>query len=148
MKFLVYLILLLYVISPYDFLPDFLAGLGWIDDLAIVGVFYWYYFIRQPAKLRAQYNKAYQKEGEGQTNNHYQERRDRAQKYENFSKKDPYKILGVNRTASIDEIKKAYRKLAGKYHPDKVGHLGDEFRVLAEEKFKEIQEAYQALLDR
>ena len=148
MKFLIYLILLLYVISPYDLLPDFLAGLGWIDDLAIVGILYWYYFIHQPAKLRAQYNKAYQTRGEGQTNNHYQENRDRAQKHENFSKKDPYKILGVNRNASIDEIKKAYRKLAGKYHPDKVDHLGDEFRVLAEEKFKEIQEAYQELLGR
>jgi uncharacterized membrane protein YkvA (DUF1232 family) len=148
MKYLIYLILLLYVISPYDLLPDFLAGLGWIDDLAIVGVLYWYYFIHRPAKLRAQYNKAYQKEGEGETHNHYQGRRDRDTKYESFSKKDPYKILGVNRNASIDEIKKAYRKLAGKYHPDKVDHLGDEFRVLAEEKFKEIQEAYQELLDR
>ncbi|MCX6766144.1 MAG: molecular chaperone DnaJ [Candidatus Moranbacteria bacterium] len=53
---------------------------------------------------------------------------------------DYYKILGVNRNASDDEIKKAYRKLAHKYHPDKAG--GDE------KKFKEINEAYQVLSDK
>jgi molecular chaperone DnaJ len=54
--------------------------------------------------------------------------------------KDYYEILGVARGASEDEIKKAFRKLAHKYHPDKEG--GDE------KKFKEINEAYQALSDK
>jgi len=56
-----------------------------------------------------------------------------------MEKKDYYKILGVNRNASQEEIKKAFYKLAHKYHPDKAG--GDE------EKFKEINEAYQVLSD-
>lgn len=56
--------------------------------------------------------------------------------------KDYYKILGVNKNASSDEIKKAYRKLALKYHPDKT--KGDKS---AEEKFKEINEANEVLSD-
>lgn len=55
--------------------------------------------------------------------------------------KDYYKILGVEKSASTDEIKQAYRKLALKYHPDKGG--GDE----AEAKFKEASEAYSVLAD-
>ena len=53
-----------------------------------------------------------------------------------------YKILEIERTASNDEVKKAYRKMAMKYHPDKVGHLGDDFRKTADEKFKKVNEAY------
>ena len=56
--------------------------------------------------------------------------------------KDYYKILGVPKTASPEEIKQAYRKLALRYHPDRT--KGDK---LAEEKFKEINEANQVLSD-
>jgi curved DNA-binding protein len=56
--------------------------------------------------------------------------------------KDYYKILGVERKASADDIRKAYRKLAMQYHPDK--NPGDK---KAEDKFKEINEAYQVLSD-
>jgi len=57
--------------------------------------------------------------------------------------KDYYKILGVNKTASADEIKKAYKKLAFKYHPDK--NPGDK---KAEEHFKDVSEAYAVLSDK
>jgi molecular chaperone DnaJ len=56
--------------------------------------------------------------------------------------RDPYKTLGVEKKASDEEVKKAYRKLARKYHPDK--NPGD---ATAEERFKEIQEAYSILSD-
>jgi len=56
-----------------------------------------------------------------------------------------YNILGVSPEADIETIKKAYREMASKYHPDKVSHLGPEFQKLAEEKFKKINEAYQQI---
>jgi curved DNA-binding protein CbpA len=58
---------------------------------------------------------------------------------------DPYKILGVDRNATDDEVKEAYRKLARKYHPDNYGDnpLSD----LAEEKMQEINEAYDAIVN-
>lgn len=56
--------------------------------------------------------------------------------------KDYYKVLGVEKTATSDEIKKAYRKLAQKYHPDRNQNDKE-----AEEKFKEISEAYEVLKD-
>lgn len=54
-----------------------------------------------------------------------------------------YKILGVSPSDDIETIKKAYRELANKYHPDRVANLGPEIQKLAEEKFKAINEAYQ-----
>jgi len=146
MRFLIYLVLILYVISPYDILPDFFAGLGWIDDLIVLGVLYWYHFIYRRAKMRAQSEQAYYQEGEGTKREYYQEDQQKAQTDRRFSKRDPYQILGVEKGAPLNEVKAAYRKLAIKYHPDKVNHLGDEFKVLAEKKFKEIQEAYQELV--
>lgn len=56
-----------------------------------------------------------------------------------------YKILEITKEATVDEIKAAYRKMAKKYHPDKVTHLGEEHQKGAEEKFKQVQEAYEQL---
>lgn len=57
---------------------------------------------------------------------------------------DPYQVLGISRTASEEEIKKAYRTLSRKYHPD--SNINNPNKEAAEAKFKEIQQAYQQIM--
>lgn len=131
------LLALLYTFMPYDFLPDFLVGWGWLDDIIILYLL-WHYFFRgkrvQPGSTGAQ--------SENQQSSHSSTN---ASGRGQAIPKTPYEILDVPPGASQEEIKSAFKQLAGKYHPDKVEYLGDEFKALAEEKFKEIQDAYQKL---
>lgn len=60
-----------------------------------------------------------------------------------MAERDYYEVLGVSKTATQDEIRKAYRRLAGKYHPDR----NADDKETAEEKFKEVQKAYEVLSD-
>ncbi|HDL89501.1 MAG TPA: DUF1232 domain-containing protein [Thermodesulforhabdus norvegica] len=136
MKLALSLLALIYFLLPYDFFPDFVLGWGWIDDLVIF-YFLWRFFYRGKGRLFRQ------PQGVGQSN----KGTDRKGSPTAGSNKlrDPYDVLQIPREASQEEIKAAYKHLAGKYHPDKVLHLGEEFQSLAEERFKEIQEAYQEL---
>ncbi len=59
--------------------------------------------------------------------------------------KGAYEILGASQSQTNKEIKSAYRKMATKYHPDKVSHLGEDFAKFAEEKFKSVNDAYQQI---
>lgn len=54
-----------------------------------------------------------------------------------------FQILEIDSSATEDEIKKAYHRMAARFHPDKVSHLGPDFQKMAEEKFKAINQAYQ-----
>jgi DnaJ like chaperone protein len=54
-----------------------------------------------------------------------------------------YKILEIDKNVTDEEVKKAYRRMAVKYHPDKVSHMGDEYKNSAKEKFQKVQEAYE-----
>jgi DnaJ like chaperone protein len=54
-----------------------------------------------------------------------------------------YKILEIEPNASNDELKKAYRRMAMKYHPDKVSHLGNDFQKAAKDKFQKVSQAYE-----
>ena len=62
------------------------------------------------------------------------------------SKKSPYEILGIDKNATEQEIRAAYRKLVKQYHPDRVASLGKEFQELANKKFIEIKDAYNTIM--
>jgi DnaJ like chaperone protein len=144
MQFLILILALLYVLSPWDLFPTP------IDDLIILAFLWWYVFVYGKRGLR------------GRTAFQNRQEFSRGSDDSGFSKgegtrkgpgsqggtadRDPHRILGVGPNASREEIKKAYRRLANQYHPDKVSHLGREFRDLAERRFKDIQEAYQKLM--
>ena len=58
---------------------------------------------------------------------------------------DPYQILGISPSASDDEVKRAYKEMSRKYHPD--SYINNPLSELAEEKFKEVQDAYTQIMD-
>ncbi|HMM10700.1 MAG TPA: TerB family tellurite resistance protein [Bacteroidales bacterium] len=58
---------------------------------------------------------------------------------------NPYEILEISQEATDEEVKKAYRQAALKYHPDRVSHLGEDVKKDAEEKFKKVAEAYETI---
>jgi uncharacterized membrane protein YkvA (DUF1232 family) len=126
---------LIYILSPYDLIPDFIPVRGWIDDLVVL-ILIVRHFVRtgrRPATERPQDRHQHQEGGES------------AHEYTQ-QPGSPYDVLGLPPHASQDEIRSAYRKLAGQYHPDKVAHLGKEFQDMAEKRFKEIQNAYDSLV--
>lgn len=61
------------------------------------------------------------------------------------TREDLYKIIEIESTATNDEVKKAYRKMATKYHPDKVAYLGEDVKKAAHEKFQKLNEAYEKI---
>jgi hypothetical protein len=142
MKWLLAVLALVYVLVPWDLLPDFLAGLGWLDDLLLAGLV-WYFFFRSNEGPTGRTGPG-SNSGSARTNQQSQ------QKTANDpgdaqTARDPYRILELQPGAGQAEIRAAYRRLAARYHPDKVAHLGEDFQALAEKKFKAIQAAYDIL---
>ncbi len=143
MRILLIILGLIYVLSPYDILPEFFLGWwGLLDDLILL--FFGWRFLQNLSQKQSGAQSFYQ-----QHRQYFQQNKESPGTGSGFKKantqKDPYTVLNIPRNASQEEIKKAYKQLANKYHPDKVLHLGDEFKKLAEERFKEIQEAYREL---
>ena len=129
---------LLYVLSPLDLIPDFVVGLGWLDDLAVLallGYFLWR-FQGRAAGARQDGGTA----AGGEAGARAEATREREE--------DPYAVLGLDPGASREEVKAAYRRLVAQYHPDKVSHLGKEFQDLAHRRLIEIQRAYERLTGR
>ena len=147
-KIILIILAILYTLNPYDILPDFMIGWGWLDDLVVLGLLGRYLYTLK--KKREAFQKYHQSDQNAYDYNNANSDSGKGSGTDTNSGTsssvwDPYKILGVDRSASQENIKHAYRLLAGKYHPDKVAHLGDEFKAMAEKRFKEIQRAYQEL---
>lgn len=144
------ILVLLYLLSPYDVVPDFLFGPGWLDDLLLVGALIWFLKARRPGESPGDLFRRYRgsKRGSsGQGEGRHEERRERDAQ-EGDEEGDPLRILGLKPGASPGEIKAAYRRAVAKYHPDKVTHLGKEFQELAHKKLVAIQRAYEKLMRR
>ncbi len=120
---------LLYILSPVDLAPDLLPALGWLDDLIVLGLLLWFL-----SGIRRGHDGMFQGW--------------KAEPRRQPESSDPYTLLGVDRGASPDEIRAAYRRLVAQYHPDKVSHLGLEFQEMAHQKLIAIQQAYEALMGR
>jgi DnaJ like chaperone protein len=149
MKLILTILAIIYVLSPYDLMPDFAFGLGWLDDLVVLWLLWRFFYATRRIlfgkqnvnQQRRQYfnRQGYQRFTDGNASGSSAGFTGSNRSPES---NNPYAVLGVSPHATQEEIRKAYRKLANKYHPDKVQHLGDEFKKLAEERFKEIEAAY------
>lgn len=122
---------IVYFIMPWDL--DFIPVFGRLDDLfvlALAGYYYWKQTMglggktRRPAAERA---PADPPAAGAQPD------------------ADPYQLFGVPRNTDAATIKKAYRDLMAKYHPDRVQHLGEEFKELAASKTTAINKAYEKI---
>jgi hypothetical protein len=140
-RFLPILIALLYIISPVDAIPDFLPGLGWLDDLIVLGILAWVLIARQ--RGRSPWDVFRGRMGGGWTHRSSGPRPEDLTT--DFSTMDMYALLDVSPSASPEEIKAAYKRAVARYHPDKVAHLGKEFQELAHKKLLAIQQAYEIL---
>jgi len=136
----------IYLLSPFDLIPDFFVGLGWIDDLFLLGLLIWFLSGRS-VPLFTRFGSPYGRKQRAQ------ERTSQRSSYSSAGQdddtpdtEDPYAILGVRPGATEEEIREAYRIAASKHHPDKVSHLGKEFQNLAHKKFLAIQQAYECLM--
>lgn len=132
---------LLYVVSPIDVVPDFIPGLGWLDDLVVIGFLFWYMSRQQPGRSPWDVFRQWM-QGPWTRPTDAPRPEDLTA---DFSRMDPYALLEIPRTASPEEIKTAYRRAVARYHPDKVAHLGKEFQDMAHQKMLAIQRAYETL---
>jgi len=147
MKWLAILISLVYFLLPQDLIPDFLLGWGWLDDILLIYLI-WYYYRRFSGVFSSRggvHSSGYQDYSTREETRGHQDNYSNTTGATHSPPPDPYAVLGLQPGASQEEIKRAYRKLALQFHPDKMAHLGEEFQALAEKRFKEIQEAYRQL---
>jgi len=134
----------LYFLSPVDIFPDFLGLPGRIDDflVALAGLYFMY---ANSAKKRGSGGAASRSNaGDGRAG----PGRGRAEAGEAPPEpglRDPYEVLEVPRGTPLAEIRRRYRERLMQVHPDRVQHLGKEFQEMAEQKTRELTEAFRKI---
>ncbi|MFC1679315.1 DnaJ domain-containing protein [Elusimicrobiota bacterium] len=129
---------LAYILWPWDIAMDFLGFVGWIDDL-IVAV------LAVSMAIKALRHQVGRGRGARGPSREAGSRPAPAASASPPLSEDPCEILGLRPGAAPEDIKAAYRREIAKYHPDKVEHLGDDLKAVAERKTKLIQQAYEEL---
>lgn len=146
---------LAYLISPVDIIPDLLLPyIGWLDDGLVIGTIIYLirygrlpnFFFKKQGPFKPPFEKNTADFSSNATNGQPENPDSQTKTSYRNRTKTPYDILGVKPGASKKEIQKAYKDAIKKYHPDKLSHLGEEFSHLANEKFLEIQNAYDTLM--
>ena len=135
MKWVLAILALVYLLNPFDLVPDMVVGAGWLDDLAVIGVLG--YLLYRMGYRGFPFGGGRRPEQTGADSP--------SGRPEDEAADDPYAVLEIAPGAGQSEIRQAYRRLSAQYHPDKVAHLGEDLRRLAEKKFKSIQAAYDTL---
>ena len=126
--------LFVYFVSPFEIIPDRIGPLGRLDDILLSLAMIWAF--ERARTLDGLFARGYQKSRQNRAG---------SDTGENRQSIDPYKVLGLSPDAGSAEIKAAYRKLLNTYHPDKFAHLGKEFEEVARVKTRTIIEAYKQL---
>ena len=161
-KIILVIFALAYFISPVDIIPDILLPyIGWLDDgVVLATVLYMLRYGRLPDfifrnkgpfKFFRHKPSSFKEASYQRRKTESRTRADATGTASNKKKtpprhKTPYEILGIKQGAGKREIQTAYKAAIKKYHPDKLSHLGEEFSTLANEKFLEIQKAYDTLI--
>ena len=133
-----------YVVSWIDLIPD-VPFFGWLDDVAVIIGLVWFFTSWLPRNSHRIYWFRPKRQSEDDAQQEDTKTRAEPGGEKDF---DPFEVLNVRRGASEDEVRRAYRELLVKYHPDKVTHLGEEFQRMAHDKVIDIRRAYEMLCGR
>ncbi len=145
-SWLVLVLIVLYILSPVDLVPDFLGLPGRVDDLlaAVAGYLYLQRMQRgkrgTEGRARSGRSGPWEKAGGARAGSGSDRGNGPSRP------RDPYQVLEVSPDAPLEEIRSRYRELLLRYHPDRVQHLGREFQELADRRTKELNAAFAAVL--
>ena len=140
-----------YLVVPFDLVPDFFGIPGRADDLAAIVALAWFYrnhvkqYLAQRPEQRAAGGAGCAGGGSGPGAKSGPSGEPGSARTQGRQAFDPYAVLGLAPSASKEEVRAAYRKRMQEYHPDKVAHLGEALQKVAHEKSQEIQRAYREL---